>query len=82
MSRSSSSFGAFYRRLRAKVGPKVAIVATAHKLARTFYHMLKHRTPFRDLSAQEYEKRARQHEIANLRKKAAKLGVALVESLG
>ena len=82
VSRSSSSFGAFYRRLRVKVGPKAAIVATAHKLARTFYHMLKHRTAFRDLSAEEYEKRARQREIANLRKKASKLGMVLVESLG
>jgi len=80
VSRSHSGFGAFYRRLRAKVGPKAAIVATAHKLARTFYHMLKHRTPFHDLSAEEYEQRAREREIANLRKKASKLGMALVES--
>lgn len=80
VSRSPSGFGAFYRRMRARLGPKAAIVATAHKMARTFYHMLKHRTPFRDMSAEDYEKRARKRDLAHLRKKAARLGLALVES--
>jgi transposase len=80
VSRSFSECGAFYRRMRAKVGPKSAIVATAHNIARTFYHMLKHGTPFHELSAEEYEKSVREREIATLRKKATKLGLALVES--
>jgi len=73
-----SAFGAYYRRMRARLGPEKAMVATAHKIARTFYHVLKHRVPFRDLSAAEYEKRAREREIANLQKKAARLGMELV----
>jgi len=80
VSRSHSSLGAYYRRMRARLGPKAAIVATAHKLARIVYHLLKHRTPFRDLSPEEYAQRAREREIANLRKKAMKLGLTLVES--
>jgi transposase len=80
ISRSHSALGAFYRRMRARLGPKAAIVATAHKLARIFYHMLKHRTPYRDLSAEAYEQRAREREIATLRKRAAKLGLSLVAS--
>ena len=80
VSRSSASiFGAFYRRMRARVGPKQAIVATAHKIARVFYHMLKYRTPFQDLGGEEYERRAHERDIANLRKKAAKLGFSLNE---
>jgi transposase len=75
-----SAFGAFYRRLRARVGPKQALVATAHKIARTFYHVLKYRTPFQDLSAEEYEQQARERDIAKLRKKAARLGLTLVAS--
>lgn len=74
-----SAYGAFFRRLRARLGPAQAIVATAHKIARAFYHMLKHRVPFRDLSAEEYEQRARERELANLRKKAARLGMVLVK---
>jgi transposase len=80
VSRSHNSLGAFYRRMRARLGPKAAIVATAHKLARIVYHLLRHRLPFRDLSAADYEQRAREREIASLRNKAAKLGLTLVES--
>ena len=79
VSRSSrSAFGAFYRRLKGKLGPEQAMVATAHKIARTFYHILKERTPFRDLGAQEYERRAQERELAHLRQRAAKLGFSLV----
>lgn len=73
-----SAFGAFYRRMRARLGPKQAIVATAHKIARVFYQMLKYRTPFQDLGADEYERRTREREVANLRKRATKLGLQLV----
>lgn len=79
VSRSQSMFGAFYRRLKARLGPAQALVATAHKIARAFYHMLKHRVAFRDLGAEEYAKRDRERELAGLRKKASKLGMTLVE---
>ncbi len=34
VARSDSAFGAYFRRMRAKLGPEQATVATAHKLAR------------------------------------------------
>jgi transposase len=74
-----SAFGAYYRRMRARLGPEKAMTALAHKIARTYYHMLKHRVPFRDVGAEEYEKRARERELAHLRKKAARLGMRLVD---
>jgi transposase len=80
VSRSHNSLGAFYRRMRARVGPKSAIVATAHKIARIVYHLLTHRTPYQDLSAAEYERRTRDRDIAALRKKATRFGFMLVES--
>ena len=76
----NSAFGAFYRRMRARLGKKQAIVATAHKIARAFYHMLKYRTPFHDLGGEEYERRARERELRNLEKRAAKFGMTLVSS--
>jgi len=76
----NSAFGAFYRRMKARLGAKQAIVATAHKIARTFYHILKHRTPFHDLGGEEYERRAREREIKNLQKRAAKLGLVVTET--
>ncbi|MCW5851411.1 MAG: IS110 family transposase [Anaerolineae bacterium] len=75
-----SVYGAFYRRMKARLGPKQAMVATAHKIARTFYHLLKHRVPFQDIGADEYDKRATEREIARLQKRASKLGFTLMAS--
>lgn len=79
VSRSPHSvFGAFYRRMVARLGKRQAIVATAHKIARAFYYMLKHHVPFHDLGGEEYERQARQRELRNLEKRAAKLGMTLM----
>jgi transposase len=74
-----SAFGAFYRRMKARLGPERAIVATAHKIARAFYYILKHRTPFHDMGGEEYERRAREREIKRLEKRAANLGYSLTK---
>ena len=73
-----SAFGAFYRRMKGRLGTKQAIVATAHKIARAFYFVLKHRVPFDDLGGEEYERLATERERKRLVKRAAKLGLALV----
>jgi transposase len=76
--RSDTAFGAFFRRLAAHIGVEQAIVATAHKIARTVYAMLKNHVPFQQMGADEYERRYRQRVIARLSKKASVLGYRLV----
>jgi hypothetical protein len=75
--RADCAFGAFYRRLKGRRGPAQALVATAHKIARTVYHMLKDHVPYHDSGAAEYHKRFRERELQYLQKKAAKLGYKL-----
>jgi transposase len=75
--RADCAFGAFYRRLKGRLGPAQALVATAHKIARTVYHMLKDRVHYHDIGAAEYNKRFREREMQYLQKKAAKLGYKL-----
>jgi hypothetical protein len=75
--RADCAFGAFYRRLKGRLGPAQALVATAHKMARTVYHMLKDRVPYHDIGAAEYNQRFRERELKYLQKKAAKLGYTL-----
>ena len=75
--RSRSAFGAFYRRKRAQLGPMQALVATAHKIARTVYHLLKEGVQYHDIGAAEYEKKHAERELAILQRKAAKLGFTL-----
>jgi transposase len=75
--KTDTAYGAFFRRMRAMHGPKKAIVATAHKIARAVYFMLRDHTPFRDTTADAYAQREREREIARLKKKATQLGFTL-----
>jgi transposase len=52
-------------------------VATAHKIARTVYHLRKYRVSYHDIGAAEYTRRFRERELQYLQKKAAKLGYTL-----
>ncbi len=76
--RGQSAIGAFYRRMTAKHGPAKATTATAHKLARIVYFMLKNRTAYVDPGATYYEQQYRERTIRNLKRKAANLGFELV----
>jgi transposase len=77
VARGPSAFGAYYRRKRAKSGPQAAQVATAHKIARTVYFLLKHRRPFTDIGAARADQQHREREVSALRRRAAQLGLAL-----
>ncbi len=77
LSHSDSELGASYRRMRAKLGAPAAITATAHKLARIFYCMLKYRQPYQDRGADSYEQEHRARVIRNLNRQAARLGFRL-----
>ena len=80
VSHTSSAFGAFYRRKRAQGGPLYAQVATANKIARAVYHVLKFHVQYEDIGTQEFEHQHRERDIKGLRKKATKLGFTLVAS--
>jgi transposase len=76
--RSQSALGAFYRRMKARHGPAKATTATAHKLARIVYFMLKNRTAYCDPGVTYYEQQYRDRTIRNLKRKAATMGLQLV----
>jgi hypothetical protein len=76
--RGKSGLGAYYRRLRARLGPEQATVATAHKIARIVYQMLKHRQPYRRQSATDYDEQQRRRELKSLQHRAQRLGLELV----
>ena len=76
--RSNSAIGAFYRRKKAQLGPAKAITATAHKLARIIYNMLKYGTAYEKKGQDHYEERYRQRVIQNLKRRAKQFGCQLV----
>ena len=63
--------------MRARLGPKQAIVATAHKIARIVYHLLKTGEPYREESDAEYERKRQERELKHLARRAHKLGYTL-----
>lgn len=77
LARNKSALGGFYRRMRAKHGAAQAVVATAHKLARIVYHMLKYRQDYQDLGADYYEQQYQERVVRTLKRKAADLGFRL-----
>ena len=67
--RSNSALGAFLRRKKAHLGAPKAITATAHKLARLIYSMLRHGQEYVDAGAEYYESQYQQRAL-----RAAKVG--------
>lgn len=71
-------FGVMYRRLKARLGPAQATVATAHAIARVVYRMLKYKVEYETISVEEYEKKYKDQQLKYMKKKAAKLGYQLI----
>jgi transposase len=80
VSRGKTVYSEFYRRVRARSGSAQAIVATAHKIARTFYFMLTRRQPFQTTDMEEYARRQREQDLQRLHRFAAKLGLVVSEA--
>ncbi|MCA9983151.1 MAG: IS110 family transposase [Anaerolineales bacterium] len=81
LARSQAALGAFYRRIKARHGAPKANVATAHKLARIIYYMLKQRVDYQDPGAEQYDEQQRQRAVRRLQKQAAKLGFTVQPAL-
>lgn len=79
LQRSKSALGAFFRRIASRRGYPKAITATAYKLARIIYRMLKHGEEYTQQSLAEYEQAYQQKQLKNLKKRAAELGYELKE---
>jgi transposase len=77
LQKSKTALGAFYRRMKARLGAASAITATAHKLARIIYRLLKHGELYVRQGMEAYENKYRERLLHNLKKNAATLGFEL-----
>ena len=78
LTHSRSALGAFYRRLRSRLGAPKAITATAHKLARMFYRMWINLGQYSDPGMDYYDQKYQEQILNNLTKKAHALGLELI----
>jgi transposase len=79
LEQSQSALGAFYRRMKAKLGAAEAITAAAHKLARLIYRIIKHGEAYVREGLEQYEKKNQERKLKAVRKMAASLGLQLLE---
>lgn len=79
LERSQSYLGAYYRKMKYRVGPGKANVATARKLAVLFYNLVMNGTEFKDFGVEYFESKFKERNIANLKRKAMDLGLTLIE---
>ena len=75
---TQTALGQFYRRIKSRIGGRGAITATAHKLSRLVYRMLRFGTEYVTQSLVDYEAQVREKLERSLRRKAATLGYVLV----
>jgi transposase len=76
--KSECAFGAFLRRMKARLGSPKAITALAHKMAKLIYMMLKYGTAYVEKGVKFYEEMYQKRREASLRRKAKELGYELV----
>jgi len=79
LERSQSALGGFYRRMKGRLGAAQAITATAHKLARIIYCLIKHGEAYVRQGMEDYENKYRQRKLRALQKMARSMGFNLTE---
>ena len=77
---SQSALGAYYRRMKARLGAPKAITATAHKIARILYAMLKQGSQYVDPGEDWYEQQYRDRLVNNLKRRAHQFGYNLIKN--
>jgi transposase len=78
LANSQTALGGFYRRIRTRSGAPIAITATAHKLARIFYHLWTTGEDFMGAGAEAYEQQYQQRVLKHLKQRAKQMGFDLV----
>jgi transposase len=73
-----SYMGQFYRMMKGRLGAPQAITATAHKLARIFFSMVKNQTEYEETRFAQAEARNEARTLRRLNQQAARLGLKLV----
>jgi transposase len=79
LERSQTALGGFARRMKARLGAAEGITATAHKLARIVYRLIKHGEGYVRQGLEDYEKKFQARKVSALKKTAKALGFELVE---
>jgi transposase len=73
VAKSNNWLGDYFRRMKAKGGNKYAIIATANKIARIYYKMVRYKQEFNPVELEAYQQKYKQAKIAYLERKLSQL---------
>jgi transposase len=76
--RSKSALGGYLRRMKSRIGAPKAITATAHKLARLIYALLKYGQEYVQAGQDAYEKQFQTRKLSALLNNAKSMGFKLI----
>ena len=79
LERSQSALGGFARRMKARLGAAEGITATAHKLARIVYRLIKHGEAYVRQGLEDYERKFVERKLNSLQKTAKAMGFELIQ---
>ena len=75
---SKTALGAFYRRMKYRLGSPKATTATAHKLACLIFRMIRFGMDYVDRGQEQYNQQYQERVLKNLRKQADVMGYQLI----
>ncbi len=67
-----------YKRLAARRGKKKAVVAVAHSILVSAYHIISRREPYRELGPEHFDERRRSHTAHRLTQRLRRLGFQVI----
>lgn len=76
--KSDTALGAYYRRIARRKGASVAVFATARKLARILYRLLRYGQDYLDIGAEAYEARFAQRRLRRYSQTLKTMGYSVV----
>jgi transposase len=79
LERSQTALGGFARRMKARLGAAEGITATAHKLARIVYRLIKHGEAYVRHGLEDYEQKFQARKVNALKKTAKAMGFELIQ---
>jgi transposase len=74
----NSALGGFYRKIKAKKGPKIAMKALARKIAVMYYNVMKYGDDYVEVGLEGYEQQQKEYQLRHLEKLARKMNFQLV----
>jgi transposase len=77
---SKTALGAFYRRIKGRRGPAVALKATARKIAEAYYYLLTKGYDYVEQGEKKYQEQYLQNRLKMLKRHAKSMGFTLIDN--